>query len=79
LAADVIDLFRRALRGETLRPVAGTFAVLRPPHHGHVQAVLTAMTRRGLAVLIAWWSSRERDLVVARVVAPSSRPATTRW
>jgi len=65
----VIDLIRRALRGEQLRPVAEQFAIVRSPHHGHVQAVLTAMGRLGFARLLAARPSRERELVVALVVA----------
>jgi hypothetical protein len=83
LPAHVIDLIRRALRGETLRPVEETFAVVRSPHHGHVQAILRAMERLGFAALVASRPSRQRDLVVAmvaaRVLAPRSKLATTRW
>jgi transposase len=83
LPADVIDLVRRGLRGETLRPVEETFEVLRSPHHGHVQAVLAAMDRVGMSALIASRPSRQRDLVLAmvaaRVLAPHSKLATTRW
>jgi hypothetical protein len=83
LPAHVIDVVRRALRGETLRPVEETFAVVRSPHHGHVHAILQAVERLGFASLVASRPSRQRDLVVAmvvaRVLAPSSKLATTRW
>jgi hypothetical protein len=79
----VIDLIRRALRGEQLRPVAEQFAIVRSSHHGHVQAVLTALRRLGFARLLAARPSRERELVVALVVArllwPGSKLATHRW
>ena len=79
----VIDLIRRALHGEQLRPVAEQFAVVRSRHHGHVQAVLAAMKRLGFEQLVASRPSRERALVVALVVArllwPASKLGTQRW
>ena len=52
-------------------------------HHGHVQAVLTAMQRLGLANILASQPSRERNLVLAmiaaRILDPGSKLATTRW
>ncbi len=36
----VIDLIRRALRGETLLPAADVFDITRSRPHGHVAAVL---------------------------------------
>src|SRR3972149_2434139 len=76
----VIDLIRRALRGEQLRPVDEQFAIVRSAHHGHVQAVLTAMRRLGFEKLLASRPSRERELVVALVAArllwPGSKLAT---
>jgi hypothetical protein len=79
----VIDLIRRALRGEQLRPVDEQFAIVRSAHHGHVQAVLTAMRRLGFEKLLASRPSRERELVVALVAArllwPGSKLATHRW
>ena len=79
----VIDLIRRALRGEQLLPVEERFEVLHSEHHGHVHAVLTAMRRLGFENLVATRRSRERDLVVALVAArllePRSKLATHRW
>jgi len=78
-----VDLLRRLLRGEPLAPVDHLFEVVASAHHGHVQAVRTAMQRLGFERLLAARRSRERDLVVAlvaaRILAPESKLATTRW
>jgi len=78
-----VDLLRRLLRDEPLAPVDALFEVVASAHHGHVQAVRTAMHRLGFDTLLAPRPSRERDLVVAMVVArilePDSKLATTRW
>lgn len=81
--AQKIDLLRRVLRDEALAPADALFEVVASSHHGHVQAVRIAMQRLGFDALIASRPSRERDLVVAMVVArilePDSKLATTRW
>src|SRR3990172_12261829 len=59
----VIDLIRRALKGEALVPAEERFEVVRSAHHGHVRAVLTALRRLGLERLLAARPCRERDLV----------------
>ena len=78
-----VDLLRRVLRDEPLTPSTALFEVLASRHHGHVQAVRTAMHRLGVDTLIASRPSRERDLVVAmvaaRILEPDSKLATTRW
>ncbi|MBF0433884.1 MAG: transposase [Magnetococcales bacterium] len=78
-----IDRIRRVLRDEPLVPIEQSFQVLRARHHGHVQAVMTAMQRLGMAELIASRPCRERNLVlamlVARILAPQTKLATTRW
>ena len=73
----VIDLIRRALKGEALVPAEERFEVVRSVHHGHVRAVLSALRRLGLERLLAARPCRERDLVVAMLVARdhASRPA----
>lgn len=82
LPEPVIDLIRRALRGEKLVPAAEAFRVLESLPHGHVEAVLRMVRKLGLEPLIASRGSRERDLVVAmivqRVLFPCSKLATTR-
>src|SRR5450631_2241347 len=83
LPAPVIDLVRRALRGETFVPIAERLEVLGSRPHGHVQAVRLAMQRLGIESLIASRASPERDricaLIAARVLAPHTKLATTRW
>ncbi|MDN5874127.1 MAG: IS1634 family transposase [Sinobacteraceae bacterium] len=78
-----IEVLRASLKGQALVPAEQTFEVVASPHHGHVQAVLAAMRRLGFAELIASRSCPERDRVVAmvaaRVLAPHSKLATTRW
>src|SRR3989442_1416695 len=78
-----VDLLRRVLRDEPLTPSTTLFEVLASRHHGHVQAVRTAMHHLGVDTLIASRPSRERDLVVAmvaaRILEPDSKLATTRW
>ena len=83
LPAHVIELVRRALRGESFVAAAELFDIVRSPHHGHVQAVRLAMKRLGFAGLLHSRKSRARDLVeamvAARVLEPQSKLATTRW
>ena len=78
-----VDLLRRVLRDEPLAPSTTLFEVLSSRHHGHVEAVRSAMHRLGFDALIAARPSRERDLVVAmvaaRILEPDSKLATTRW
>ena len=81
--AEKIDRLRRVLRDEPLARLDELFEVVASPHHGHVQAVRTAMQRLGFDPLIAARPSRERALVVAlvaaRILEPDSKLATTRW
>jgi len=83
LPAPVIELIRVALRGEAVAPVSDSFEIVASYHHGHVQAVLTAMRRLGIHELLASRPCHERDLVlamiVARSLAPDSKLAHTRW
>ena len=74
---------RQILKGEKLIQAGDAFEAIASPHHGHVQAVWAAMQRLSFANIIASRPSRQRDLVVAMVVArilePDSKLATTRW
>jgi transposase len=83
LPAEAIEVLRRSLKGEHLVPAAEAFEAIASLHHGHVQAVLLAMRRLHFAELVASRASRQRDLVVAMVIArilePDSKLATTRW
>ena len=78
-----VEAMRAVLRGEELRPVAQTFEIACSRAHGHVQAVAMAMQCLGFASLIASKPGRERNLVLAmvaaRIVAPQTKLATTRW
>ena len=83
LSDEQIFALRAILRGETLTPAAELFEAIASPAHGHVQAVRVAMQRLGFARLIATRPCVERDLVcamvAARVLAPHTKLATTRW
>jgi len=82
LPDSVIDLIRRALRGETLVPAADVFDIARSRPHGHVAAVLGTIKKLGLDRLLAARRSKQRDravaLIAARVLAPDSKLATAR-
>ena len=71
-----IEMIRRVLKGEELGPTHGAFECVRSKHHGHVEAVRTAMARLGFEGLIDAVPSRRRDLVVAmiigRIIAPTA-------
>jgi hypothetical protein len=83
LSAAQIEAIRAALRGQPMQPVAQSLEITASRAHGHVQAVLMAMQRLGLASILGSKSSRERDLmlamVAARILAPHTKLATTRW
>ncbi|MGH8703552.1 MAG: IS1634 family transposase, partial [Burkholderiales bacterium] len=83
LSDEQILAIRAVLRGEPLGPLAERFEVSASRAHGHVQAVSVAMQRLGFAALLAAKSSPERDrvlaMVAARIVAPHTKLATTRW
>ena len=78
-----VEAMRALLRGEELRPIAQCFEITASRPHGHVQAITAAMQRLGFTALIASKPCRERDLVLAmvaaRIVAPQTKLATTRW
>ncbi len=79
-----IDILRRSLKGENLVST-DAFEIVEDgsPAHGHIDAVMTAMRRLDFSRLICSRRSRQRDLVVAMVVArilePKSKLATTLW
>jgi len=87
LSGAQIDAIRATLLGQPLQavvaPAASPFDVIASPAHGHVQAVALTLQRLGLADLIASRHCRERDLVLAmlgaRILAPHTKLATTRW
>jgi len=79
-----IDALRSVLKGATslATPLAQAFDIVRSRPHGHVAAVLGCLRKLQLDHLIAKQSSRQRDLVlamiVARVLEPASKLATSR-
>jgi len=83
LPIEQIERIRQILRGEQLAPVDSLFKSVTSAHHGHVQAVLSAMKRLGFDALLSSRPCRERDLVIAmvaaRILQPHSKLATTRW
>ncbi len=82
LPAHVVDLIRRALKGESFVSAQESFECVRSLPHGHVAAVLGTLKKLGLDKGIASRRSRMRDLVVAMVVAriidPRSKLAIAR-
>jgi transposase len=83
LSDEQIESMRAVLRGEPLRPADDLFEVIQSLPHGHVQAVFAAMNRLGFAQLLSTRAQPERDLVcamvAARILAPHTKLATTRW
>lgn len=82
LPEPLITQIRASLRGEPLVAAAETLAIERSLPAGHVECVLAAASRLGLARLLDRSPSRERDLALAmicqRVICPGSKLATTR-
>lgn len=83
LADDQIEAIRRVLRGEKLAAVGELFEVTASRIHGDTDAVLAAMKRLGVRELLSTRPSFEADVVMgmiaARLVAPHTKLATTRW
>src|SRR5918994_5699684 len=82
LPAEAIGAIRQILKGEQL-VVAGSQAEIgRSLPHGHVALVWQAVRQLGLPGLLGP-PGRQRDLalalIVARVLQPASKLATTRW
>ena len=82
LPEPLIEIIRRSLQGETFVALDEAFEVTGSRPHGHVQAVAAAMQRLDFASLLGSKPTRERELVLAmvaaRIVAPSTKLATTR-
>lgn len=83
LSDEQIESMRAVLAGQSVRPVEDLWQTLRSRPHGAVQAVRVAMQRLGFESLIAARVSPERDavcaMVAARILAPHTKLATTRW
>jgi len=67
LPAEAIQALRLALKVVTLVPASEAFEIVRARKHGHVEAVLEAARRLGLARLLDREPCRERDLCVAMI------------
>jgi hypothetical protein len=83
LPDETVEGLRILLKGGTaINKLEDAFEIIRSRPHGHVAAVLGTLRKLELEQLIAVERSRERDLViamiVARVINPSSKLATTR-
>ncbi len=83
LPESLIEIIRRSLQGETYVPLGQAFKAVASSAHGQVHAVALAMQRLDFASLLGSKPSRERELVLAmvaaRIVAPHTKLATTRW
>lgn len=83
LSDEQIFAMRAILRGEPVVPPVDLFEAIASRAHGHVQAVRGAMQQLGFAQLIGTRASAERDrvcaMVAARILAPHTKLATTRW
>ena len=82
LPPEAIEALTLALKGVRLLPAGEAFEIVRARKHGHVEAVLTAARRLGVARLLDREPSRERDLCLAmiagRVLQGGSKLACTR-
>lgn len=78
----IIETIRGMLKGEKYIPASSALETTRNLPHGHVAAVLGTLRKLGLEIMLASRPSRERDLVVAMIVAriidPCSKLATMR-
>ena len=83
LSDEQIAAIRAVLRGERLGAIEQHFEAICSRAHGHVEAVRVAMRGVGFEALVASRPTRQRDLVcamvAARVLAPHTKLATTRW
>jgi transposase len=80
---DKIEALRRVLKGATATSApVNTLRILRSQPHGHVAAAVGSLQKLGFDRLLDSAPSRQRDLVVAMIVArildPSSKLATAR-
>jgi transposase len=83
LSTAQVEAIRAALAGHTVQLSPQSLEITASRPHGHVHAVALAMQRLDFASLLGSKPSRERELVLAmvaaRIVAPHTKLATTRW
>jgi len=72
LSMEQVEMIRRVLKGEKLGHLEEHLEITRSQHHGHVAAMRTAMRRLKFDKLTSSKACRERDLVVARLIAPEA-------
>jgi hypothetical protein len=82
LPPEAVQAIRQILKGEQLVTASSTAEVGRSLPHGHVALVWQVARQLGLPALLGP-PGRQRDLalalVIARVLRPASKLATTRW
>ena len=82
LPSEIIEVVRRALKGEIFSSVREDFEITRSLPHGHVAAVLGMIRKLRLETIISPEACSNRDLVLAmivsRILAPCSKLATAR-
>ncbi len=85
LPAHSIEALKKSLKGTKLVSPQEAFEIVEngSPAHGHVDAILTAMRKLGFANLLSSRGCKEREIVmamvVARIISPKSKIATTQW
>jgi transposase len=83
LSIEQAEALRLILKGKKIALVDELFEKRSSKHHGHVDAVLKTVKRLGLDRIISAKRCKERDIVVASIVArickPDSKLAMTRW
>jgi len=83
LSDEQIKAFRAILSGQKMAPIQAAFEIGNSRAQGHVKAVRVVMSRLKFPGLLCSRSSRQRDLVcamvAARIIAPHTKLATTRW
>jgi transposase len=82
LPSEIIEIVRRALKGEIFSGVQEDFEIVRSLPHGHVAAVLGMIRKLKLDTIISPVPCNQRDLVLAmivsRILAPCSKLAAAR-
>ncbi len=82
LPPQVVDAIEGMLKGESWIPAGDALIIQRSWPHGHVAAILGTARRLELEALLDPEPSQQRDLalamIVARVLHPASKLATTR-
>lgn len=85
LPDDVVDNMKMVLKGAKVSielAIPSNFEIVRSVPHGHVAAILETISKLGLSKIISPRSSRQKNLVIAMIIAriinPKSKLATAR-